>query len=1262
MTVEKRSPMRTVTRILSVLLLALVLAHAACLGAEKVRSDHVWTVRTETATPHVPWGRPLQGGPIRTLFIVPYEAGRECVELAQRLEMDVEAWVTYGPESIEVTSSYFRRLAGGTTEERLADLRAKLEREYDLIVVANVKWDMIPAEFRAEIFEQVANGAGLLFVMQRGGNTELRNEIRGRPVDDEGFILSGVPLTLLDEEYSRPIAGMYGHGAGRVVEMAWPAQQHPKVPDHSSSMGLFQCLTPVREMTQERLAVQEYYYAVVARAAMWTARRESDVSLAGWAGQPVEVDQEADAAPVELNLSNAGPESEVTISTRVCDRWGRVESEDNRKLVLHPGKQVVPFDLPRLPVGRHAMDIIARAGEAALDWGTVVLDVKGQVGIKAVRTGEFFRVADRVRVQARLTGDASKADLFRVELLDENGRIVEREDTVLTAGGRILSGEAVIDRWHGPSMSVRSSLLDGGTIRACHEETIFVRHTPEKDFRFIVWGWANPGYVLHMERKTLKRYGFDVFYPYHWINATAEGFSRDITTLWDVRHQARWIARSGMLIAPYAQRDSSSGVDGIRRPCMTTDEFRAKRREKLEPVVKAAAPFGIFFWSMGDESYMDTHEVCFSPTCLDFFRSFLKRHFESVDALNKAWGMDFAAWQDVVPVRRSDKPLAGTLRADLSDGEVAMWVAHRLAMDEVFLETMKLNESIVHEHDPGAHIGIEGLLRSSAWWGYSFEKMFGPYSTLIPADGPSPTRDQVEILRSFRGEDNMTGGVLGGYLWEHRDAINEGIVWNQLFSDADVCFWWYASGAAAALGGDLAPSWLLSRCVEPMRLIRGGLGKLVRHMERLHDGIAILYSRQSVCAAGINDDFARSDEQRKRWGVYSVSASRSSWQVTLEELGLQYEYITGKQAAALDPSGEFKVLVLPYAQAIPKDVAKGIRSFVERGGTVMADVRPGVFDGLGMRLPAGSLDDVFGIARKRDAGAVESASPRVDGSFEELTLKGDLPRVRVDGQVRAKGASVLGSAGEVPVFLVSKFGQGKAVLLNFLMDDLYLRRLDNLEDETVALAGELLAWSGVEPQVKVVTSGKNLKGLEVVRLHEGQTDLIGLMRDGLSIPHPDRQATVGDTVQGTLVFEEARHTYDVRKGAYLGEVENVEFALQRSEALVLARTPYRVSGLSVRPKDAAQGGRATVEFELRGAPDGGLHHLVRIEVTAPDGEARPCMTRKLLVSHGIGDAHIPIAWNDPPGMWTLRVTDVATGVGTEQEFEVCVPKETKVGE
>ncbi|HUX16941.1 MAG TPA: alpha-amylase family protein, partial [Phycisphaerae bacterium] len=657
------------------------------------------------------------------------------------------------------------------------------------------------------------------------------------------------------------------------------------------------------------------------------------------------------------------------------------------------------------------------------------------------------------------------------------------------------------------------------------------------------------------------------------------------------------------------------------------------------------------------------YEVCFSPTCLDFYRAFLKKRFDAVEVLNLVWGMNFASWEDVTPIRRTKEALSTIehLQADLTDGEMAMWVSHRLAMDEVFLQTMQLNADIVHKHDPGAHVGCENFERSSAWWGYCLDKMLPVNSTLIPSDGPAPVQDQIAIVRSFRREDSLTGGLLGGYLWGGRDATNEGIIWNQLFNDADVCFWWYASGAAAALGADLAPTWLMERCIEPIRLIRGGLGKFVRHTERLHDGIAILYSRESVCATGINDDFARSAATRSKWGAYSVGASRAAWQGALEELGLQYEYVTGEQAATLDPKGEFKVLVLPYAIALSSDVVAGIESFVKRGGTVLADVRPGVYDELGMRQYVDSLDSVFGISRIRTADAVKSLLPVM--TVDTGTPLTDFSPVRVDGEVRAWGAKAFGEAGGVPIFLLSSFGEGQTVLLNFLTEDVFLNRIDNVPDDTVTCISAFLAMAGVTPVVKIETTGKKLKGLEVVRLRGGKTDIVGLLRETLGLPHPERKAVVGDVVDGTLEFGEALHTYDVRKGAYLGEVDHVAFSLERGTALVLARLPYAVSGIVVQAKDAVRGGRVALTLELKGAPSQEIQHVVRMEVRGPDGKMRPWMTNKLLMDGAKGETNIPIAWNDPLGKWTLLVTDVATNVCAERAFRVLdVPTEKETGQ
>ena len=47
-------------------------------------------------TPHVKWARPLAGGPIKALFILPYGDAREVVEIAQRLQLDYSVIMNAG--------------------------------------------------------------------------------------------------------------------------------------------------------------------------------------------------------------------------------------------------------------------------------------------------------------------------------------------------------------------------------------------------------------------------------------------------------------------------------------------------------------------------------------------------------------------------------------------------------------------------------------------------------------------------------------------------------------------------------------------------------------------------------------------------------------------------------------------------------------------------------------------------------------------------------------------------------------------------------------------------------------------------------------------------------------------------------------------------------------------------------------------------------------------------------------------------------------
>jgi len=56
-----------------------------------------------------------------------------------------------------------------------------------------------------------------------------------------------------------------------------------------------------------------------------------------------------------------------------------------------------------------------------------------------------------------------------------------------------------------------------------------------------------------------------------------------------------------------------------------------------------------------------------------------------------------------------------------------------------------------------------------------------------------------------------------------------------------------------------------------------------------------------------------------------------------------------------------------------------------------------------------------------------------------------------------------------------------------------------------------------------------------------------------------------------------------------------------------------------------------------------IHHVLRIEITGPDGTSRAHYATNLTVNRPRFSLHIPLALNETPGTWHVRARDVATG-------------------
>lgn len=97
--------------------------------------------------------------------------------------------------------------------------------------------------------------------------------------------------------------------------------------------------------------------------------------------------------------------------------------------------------------------------------------------------------------------------------------------------------------------------------------------------------------------------------------------------------------------------------------------------------------------------------------------------------------------------------------------------------------------------------------------------------------------------------------------------------------------------------------------------------------------------------------------------------------------------------------------------------------------------------------------------------------------------------------------------------------------------------------------------------------------------------------------------------------------------------------------------PGRIRALDIRmPSSLKAGSDLTARIEAKteeGAPGKRVFYLQLID---PSGKASYGMDRCLVAEAGKADFSFRMAFNDPEGVWTLKTTDVLTGLAAERKF------------
>jgi hypothetical protein len=334
-----------------------------------------------------------------------------------------------------------------------------------------------------------------------------------------------------------------------------------------------------------------------------------------------------------------------------------------------------------------------------------------------------------------------------------------------------------------------------------------------------------------------------------------------------------------------------------------------------------------------------------------------------------------------------------------------------------------------------------------------------------------------------------------------------------------------------------------------------------------HDGVAIYYSHASIQLGWILDAEAHGKTWTNRNAderLASAAHVRHAWENMLRDAGLQYNFLSYADVIQGGVPAEYRVLILPACLCLSDAEARAIRAFCERGGTVIADYLPGLWDQHGKgRAGGGVLDAMFGVRqdaalRKADVFGgklwveVDQDANYSWKSYEEFLTKGNTCVLDASGFHKAVRAR--------PVDHVATVGRGRAVLMNLSPQWYNAYRVAGAEAARPHREVFLrhVAEAGVTPRVRIAGGGDKEHGYEITywSLPGGRTLVFVCLNPetrGTSLGGGNSVGLKTETLPITLRFAHPVHAArDERSGRVLGDGSEFRLEWKQNEAVVLS--------------------------------------------------------------------------------------------------------------
>ena len=1168
-----------------------------------LEEDHALPMEFET--PHTDWATPYAQGTLRVLYFGYGGSGRgiearDFVELMQRFDIEGEA-AFFQQISDEIAYNW----AGGPPGiERIDKL---LSQEWDCYLFNGVSPDLMPSyRFIRDKFTPMYYG----------------EEPPAEDARKPGIVFIGADDPFLTAEENRvegpsPVSDgdAFETPYGRAVRLA----QRPKIPLH-----------PGWE------ADYDYWMEQVGRTVLWAAGKEPTFNL--------EVGlQESESLRIRMIGSPVG--EDVNITARLRGSRANVIPLTLAASESEPGTYTAMLP-PTLAADTYRLDFFAAGSKGAEFWATTPLEIAAPRSVEGVMLErDWGEVGEAITGTVRLKGTELVAEEVEMQLNDAHGRIL-RKDSIAVADDT-AEFTYTVEPWMPMLLEVRAVIRSEGREIASDSRYFRVPKRNREQFNFVAWiaggafgsaDWPYDTLTPYLNQQ-LARMG---------ITAQMNG-SRSAWRGWPYLPTAA----AEISLVPYATRFTEQhDENGHMLPVCWSHESAVNGW--VNDVVKqtqGTRQHGALVYSLGDEGV--SGGSCIHPACLDAYRTYLETQYGEIGALNASWGTDYAAFSEVALSRPDDNLEEDALHA----GNLPRWYDRQAFRAQNLVKLAARHSARFKTVDPQAKAGYEGAGRFAD--GADIDLICRTLEYWAPYPGL-----QDEVLRSIA----PPGFIMSNWMGYHKSEGDLlGQFWRMVTRGFNSVWFWRWSNLGpyekkpayhGLVNAAMVPWDAVKELLADTRIVLDGLGTLLMQSERGHGGIAMLYSfpSQFVIAEGPGTTYGDAEghemtplkDDPDRDGKESLivyEQNNLAWHRAMRAVGLQFEYVTdGMLRRGEFNADEYKVLILSQIEALGEEEAAVIRQFAEQGGTVIADVRPGLFDGHCKRLEKGALDDLFGIRRTGNTAALVTDARVADATGTFLELSG----LRVDPGVEPAAGQPRGDAGGVSLWIENRVGEGAAVLLNFAMDSFPLINTGNAPAGAEDLIRSLFTGAGVEPPVELTdASGNPVRDTEIIAWKGPGVEFLALY--GAMDLMGRRMNYIAKDEKVNVALPDARHVYDLRDGAYLGEVDRFETTKLGNRATFLVLSEEALNPPSVDTSGARRGERITVNVSY---PESAATHAVRLRVTHPDGTDAEWHDQVLIVPPGGAQANLPIAHNDPPGEWTLTARNLYTQQTTEHRIAI----------